>query len=41
MNDALTLVMLFACAFVALLLIAAVAFGLWSTTARSKSRRPR
>jgi hypothetical protein len=41
MNDALNLVMLVACAFVALLLAAAVAVGLWSTTARSKSRPPR
>lgn len=41
MTDVLTLIMLTACAVVALLLIVALAVGFWSTTARHKTRRPR
>lgn len=41
MNDALTTIMLIACGLAALLFVTALAIGWWSTTARSKSRRPR
>jgi hypothetical protein len=39
--NAVTTIMLIACALAATLFITALVVGWWSTTARSKSRRPR
>lgn len=41
MNAVLTLLVLVACAVVALAFIVALAVGLWSTTVRHKTGRPR